>query len=86
MDFHSNDRIVVRPSYLYDENSYTGKTTSLYWDGPQSKKIPSLLHNGEIVHYVGAVHTRNLTSFILVVWRETLYATYLHWVISRNKL
>ena len=27
--------IVVRPSYLYDGNSYTGKMTSLFWNGSQ---------------------------------------------------
>ena len=34
-DFHDKDKTVVRPSYLYNGNTYTGKTTSLYWDGPQ---------------------------------------------------
>ena len=34
--FHYNDKPVLRPSYhLYDRNSYTGKMTYLYWDGPQ---------------------------------------------------
>ena len=32
-NFHYNDRTVVRRSYLYTGNSYTGKTTSLCWDG-----------------------------------------------------
>ena len=31
-DFHHNDKTVVRPSYVYDGNSYTDKTRSLYWD------------------------------------------------------
>ena len=31
-DSHYKDKTVMRPSYLYDGNSYTGKTTSLYWD------------------------------------------------------
>ena len=26
----------MRPSYLYNGNLYTGKTTSLYWDTPGS--------------------------------------------------
>ena len=29
-------RWVVRPSYLYNGNAYTGKTVSLYWNGPRS--------------------------------------------------
>ena len=28
--YHYKDKTVVRPSYLYNGNSYTGKTTSLY--------------------------------------------------------
>ena len=31
-DFHYKDKMVMRPSYLYNGNPYTGKTTSLYWD------------------------------------------------------
>ena len=26
---------MVRPSYVYNENSYTRESTSLYWEGPQ---------------------------------------------------
>ena len=29
--------LVVRPSYLYDENPYTSKTAFLYWDGPRNR-------------------------------------------------
>ena len=32
IDFPHKDKMVVRPSYLYDGNSYTGKMASLYWD------------------------------------------------------
>ena len=32
-DFHYKDKTDVRQSYLYNGNPYTGKTTSLYWDG-----------------------------------------------------
>ena len=34
-DFHYQDRTVVRPSYLWNGNSYTGKMPSLYWDNSQ---------------------------------------------------
>ena len=30
--FHYNDKTVVRPSYLYNGNSYTGETITLFWD------------------------------------------------------
>ena len=31
-DFHYKDKTVVRLSYLYNGNSYTGKTAFVYWD------------------------------------------------------
>ena len=33
-DSHYIDKMVTRPSYLYDVNLYTGKVASLYWDSP----------------------------------------------------
>ena len=33
-DSHYKDKTLVRPAYLYDGNSCTGKTPSVYWDGP----------------------------------------------------
>ena len=29
--FHCGDKTILRPSYLHNEISFTGKTTSLYW-------------------------------------------------------
>ena len=40
-DFHYKDQMVVRPSYLYNGYSYTGKTTSLYWGRALTVVIPS---------------------------------------------
>ena len=34
-DSHYKDEMVDRPSYFYNEKTYSDKTTSLYWDGPQ---------------------------------------------------
>ena len=34
VNFYCKDDTVVRPDYLYNVNSCTGKTASLYWDGP----------------------------------------------------
>ena len=31
-DFHYKYKTVVRPSYSYNGNPYTGKTASFYWD------------------------------------------------------
>ena len=33
-DSHVKDKTVLRQSYLLHEEPYTGKTASLYWDGP----------------------------------------------------
>ena len=38
-DPHVKDKTVVRPSYFQHGDPYTGKTTSLYWDGPQGPSI-----------------------------------------------
>ena len=35
-DYHVKDKTVVRPCNLKHWDPYTGKTTSLYWDGPWS--------------------------------------------------
>ena len=32
---HFSDKMIVRPFYLHNGNSYTGKTASLYWITPQ---------------------------------------------------
>ena len=34
-DSYAKDKTVARPSYLWHGDPYTGKTTFLYWDGPQ---------------------------------------------------
>ena len=33
---HCGDKTILRPSYLHNGISYTGKMTSLYWIGPQN--------------------------------------------------
>ena len=40
-DSHPNDKTVLRPFYLYIGNSYTVKTTSLYWVGRLGSILPS---------------------------------------------
>ena len=46
-DSHVKDKMVSQPSYLKHGDTYTGKTTSLYWDGPQ-------IIQGELVKDMGA--------------------------------
>ena len=38
-DSHYKDETVIRPSYLYDGNLYSGKTVPLYWNGPMPLSI-----------------------------------------------
>ena len=43
---HCGDKTILRPSYLHNGISYTGKTTSLYWIGAQmsdSQSTPPIL-------------------------------------------
>ena len=37
---HCGDKTILRPSYLHNGISYTGKTTSLYWIGAQHPWLP----------------------------------------------
>ena len=34
-DLHDKDKLVLRPSNLYNGIPFTGKMISLYWDSPQ---------------------------------------------------
>ena len=40
---HCGDKTMLRPSYLYNGISYTGKTTSLYWIRAQTPLVASPL-------------------------------------------
>ena len=42
---HYKGKTVVRTSYLCNGNSYTGKTTSLYWDGPLTGEIKWIIRD-----------------------------------------
>ena len=35
VDSHVQDKTIARPSYLFYGDPYTGKTVSIYWNGPQ---------------------------------------------------
>ena len=37
---HCGDKTILRPSYLHNRISYTGKMTSLYWIGPSISSMP----------------------------------------------
>ena len=53
---HCGYKTILRPSYVYNRISYTGKTTSLYWIGtqyvrPVSQVISSGMECSKAVHY-----------------------------------
>ena len=53
---HCGDKTILRPSYLHNGISYTGKTTSLYWIRP----LVSSSHNS---------HTGLSLSEIMINWK-----------------
>ena len=63
----------VRPSYLQHGNAYTGKTESLYWDGPQ---VPSVLVEG--------MRERVLASH-QPVWYKRCFHHVLPWYLGIGK-
>ena len=85
-ELHYKEKTVIRPSYLYNRNSYsTGKTTSLYWDGPMVSpscssrdnsvnalsQCETMLQCNVVSHWLGAFTKWSLSS--------TTYRTYLSW-------
>ena len=56
-DFNYKDQKVVRQSYLYNGNSYTGKTASSYWDVPQ-KFIDHIMQDQIILAMVFPIFVR----------------------------
>ena len=84
-DFHYKDKTVMRPSYLYNDNPYTGKTTSLYWGDP-------LITIFFIVIYVspGCHFCKCLLYFINISWDfytiAVSYISYKNAIFSASQL
>ena len=53
---HCGDKTILRPSYLHNGISYTGKMTSLYWIGAQ------IYHNAShrIAYNLNIIYSRNI--------------------------
>ena len=67
---HCGDKMVVRPSYLYNGISYTGKMTPLYWKSPlvliadmACHKVCSILWNYINMH---AVHLLDFRQWFML--------------------
>ena len=72
-DFHYKDKTVVRPSYLYNGNSYSGKTTSVHWHGPRSLAIQNKTY--ELNWYIRGLCCTFPGFFLVIDWlnSENLY-------------
>ena len=57
---YCDDKTILRPSFLHNGISYTGKTTSLYWIGA------SLYWIGASLYWIGALDPKCLQ----LVWRS----------------
>ena len=60
---HCGDKTILRPSYLHNGISYTGKTTSLYWIGAQVANFATVLYtqSGAVItqsNIENNIHTR----------------------------
>ena len=68
-DFYCQDKTVASPSYLYNGDYYTGKTTSLYWDSPRA-----IIHNTDERLIIGSreiskPQSRVLWSYRCEIWQ-----------------
>ena len=62
--FHYKDKAVMRLSYLYNGNSYTIKTTCLYWDSPLVADV----------HVLHSVHVGDMPAVCLTYTRHIGWA------------
>ena len=66
---HCGDKTILRPSYLHNGISYTGKTTSLYW----IRALVSGLHvlsSPSKFHQVGVLRSHSNLSWKLILDRS----------------
>ena len=69
---HCGDKTILRPSYLHNGVSYTGKTTSLYWIGA----LKAIIH---LTMHVVLVSSCNVTSVDWVCGTDLKEETALRW-------
>ena len=81
--FHYKDKTVVRPFYLYNGNSYTGKSASLYWDGPPGILVTSVLLKGNVTF---SMPNNKLNQCCLFIEYETLEENNQWWLNQKTKI
>ena len=67
---HCGDKTILRPSYLHNGISYTGKTTSLYWIRAQDQEVDKRIYQRKTV---ACNHSFMPTGYGPI---SRLYATY----------
>ena len=82
-NYHYKDKTVMRPSYLYNGNSYPGKTAFSYWDNPQITNYRQCLFDW---HYSAVLpvkqsclkhssHRKEIASTISILNRTHVHCT-----------
>ena len=77
IDFYCKDKPIVRQSYLYNGNPYTGKTTPLYWAACWARRIPKFNGLAKVKLSVGQVdlgtHFFNLYNLFGKMYRDVKF-------------
>ena len=63
---HCGDKTILRPSYLHNGISYTGKTTSLYWIRAQVRLYSHVVYKENSINRLKPFH--HLCHWASVVW------------------
>ena len=66
---HCGDKTILRPSYLHNGISYTGKTTSLYWIRAQDSICYMKHQNTKIDQYINSNYTFSKNENL--IWTKT---------------
>ena len=67
---HSGDKTILRPSYLHNGISYTGKMTSLYWFSPQVTFIYNTHHSR---HAIGRTRRWGVRCLMMTSSNGTIF-------------
>ena len=64
---HCGDKTILRPSYLHNGISHTGKTTSLYWIGAQMIKCLCITYSHKLITFFYGFPSCHIHLFKLCV-------------------
>ena len=91
---HCGDKTILRPSYLHNGISYTGKMTSLYWTRAlttwQNTRIPAVavIRDAKLKPYVGSVHSfceqHNICRYSGTCWCQIINRHNDHFAFGLN--